>query len=92
MNQSPFKYFTIHATHPHLKIMHSVLLVMKGSYNVLLLHYSFALVVYDYNWRRISSFSTRTTHPFLKLKVLCLVSYEGWVKRLLLLYKWLIQP
>ena len=38
--------------------------------------------------------STRTTHPLLKLKRLRhkLVSNEGQLKRLLLLYKGLIQP
>ena len=40
------------------------------------------------NWLRISSFSTRTTHPLIKLKR-CL---EGRIKRFLLLYKRLIQP
>ena len=30
--------------------------------------------------------------PAFKIKALCLVSNERWVKRLLLQYKWLIQP
>ena len=36
--------------------------------------------------------STRTIHPLLKLKRLYLVSNEGCLKRLLLLYKGLLQP
>ena len=30
--------------------------------------------------------------PTLKTNVLCLVNNEEWLKRILLLYKWIIQP
>ena len=41
------------------------------------------------NQSSFKCFAIRTTHPFL---VLHLVSNEGWVKRLLQLYKRLVQP
>ena len=37
-------------------------------------------------------FATSATYPLLKTNAPSLVSNEEWVKRLLLLYKWPVQP
>ena len=54
--------------------------------------YNLTLVFFGCNWRHILPFAPPYDTPTFKTNALRLVSNEGWVKLLLLLYKRLIQP
>ena len=93
MNQSSFKYFASRTTHPFLKVL---LVSNEGRVKRLFQLYKRLIQPYpSLLWLSLVTqfiiFYPYDT-PTFKTKVLPLVSNEGRVKRLLQLYKRLIQP
>ena len=93
MNQSPFKCFATHMTHPLFKLMCSVFSYERGLKRILLLYERIIQPCLSLLWLQLMTHFV-IFHPYdtptFKTEALPLAGNEGRVKRLLLVYKWLI--